>query len=141
MCYAGGSLNKALKTEILLSSHWFFFNKNLKKESQNVDENFEIFAYKKCSRKLHNQNCVRRAAVWIKHEKRTFCSAAIDSFSTFLARTMIGFTVTLNDVNFLVTITVQLFGAKFQQTFKKMTHLLKTLMLYAIKELIFTSVK
>ena len=40
---------------------------------------------------------------------------------------MIGFTVTLNDVNFLVTITVQLFGAKFQQTFKKMTHLLKTL--------------
>ena len=40
---------------------------------------------------------------------------------------MIGFTVTLNDVNFLVTIIVQLFGAKFQQTFKKMTHLLKTL--------------
>ena len=54
---------------------------------------------------------------------------------------MIGFTVTLNDVNFLVTITAQLFGAKFQQTFKKMTHLLKTLTLYAIEELILNSVK
>ena len=54
---------------------------------------------------------------------------------------MIGFTVTLNDVNFLVTITAQLFGAKFQQTFKKMTYLLKTLKIYAIEELILTSVK
>jgi hypothetical protein len=36
---------------------------------------------------------------------------------------MIGFTVTLNDVNFLVTITAQLFGTKFQQTLKKMRHL------------------
>ena len=45
---------------------------------------------------------------------------------------MIGFTVTLNDVNFLVTITAQLFGAKFQQTFKKMTHLLKTLSLRVV---------
>ena len=86
-----------------------------------------LYFAKKSSWKLHNQNCVRCAAVWIKHEKRTFCSAAIDSFSTFLARTMIGFTVTLNDVNFLVTITAQLFGTKFQQTFKKMRHLPKDL--------------
>ena len=39
----GGSLNKARKTDILFSSHWFFFNENLKKEFENVDENFEIF--------------------------------------------------------------------------------------------------
>ena len=43
LCYEGSSLNKAQKPDILLSSNFFFFNKNLEMELENVDQNFGIF--------------------------------------------------------------------------------------------------
>ena len=86
---------KQKKTDIFLNSHWFFFNKNLETEFENVNESFENFSitkrigknFKWCKKIAENliTNIFLGAAVWIKHEKRTFCSAAIDSFSTFLA--------------------------------------------------------